>query len=134
MRSLPDWFGIEQSIVDYSAEIDRLPTWLVCDLEKLIGFLSIKQHYATSAEVYVMGIRQEWQRQGIGSELMRRVQEWLKADGCEFLQVKTLGDSHSDENYARTRIFYEAMGFRPLEEFERIWDEYNPCLIMIKHL
>ncbi len=52
----------------------------------------------------------------------------------ECLQVKTLGPSHPDEHYARTRRFYESRGFRPLEEIDSIWDETNPCLIMVKRI
>jgi ribosomal protein S18 acetylase RimI-like enzyme len=48
------------------------------------------------------------------------------------MQVKTLGPSRPDEHYAKTRAFYEALGFRPLEEFKQIWDENNPCLVMVK--
>jgi ribosomal protein S18 acetylase RimI-like enzyme len=50
------------------------------------------------------------------------------------MQVKTLGPSNPDPGYARTRAFYEALGFRPLEELKQIWDEQNPCLIMVKQL
>jgi hypothetical protein len=48
--------------------------------------------------------------------------------------VKTLGPSSDDSNYAKTRAFYSAMGFRPLEEFKQIWDEHNPCLVMVKRI
>ncbi len=65
---------------------------------------------------------------------MERAQAWLKCQGVEYLQVKTLGPSSPDDHYEKTRAFYLAMGFRPLEEFRRIWDEANPCLIFIKSL
>lgn len=47
------------------------------------------------------------------------------------LQVKTLGARHPDEGYARTRAFYRAVGFLPLEETDDLWPG-NPCLIMVK--
>jgi ribosomal protein S18 acetylase RimI-like enzyme len=134
LRSLPDWFGIEQAVVHYSSEIDRLPTFLACSSEQVIGFQSIKQHNPYSAEVYVMGVKPEAHRRGIGRALMEEAQAWLRAQGVEYLQVKTLGPSHSDPNYAGTRAFYTAMGFRPLEEFRQIWNEQNPCLILVKRL
>lgn len=134
LRSLPDWFGIEEAIVHYSSEIDRLPTFLACSSERVIGFQSIKQHNPYSAEVYVMGVKLEAHRRGMGRALMDEAQAWLRAQGVEYLQVKTLGPSHSDPNYARTRAFYAAMGFRPLEEFSQIWNEQNPCLILVKRL
>src|SRR4030066_252444 len=66
LRSLPAWFGIEQAIAQYVTDIDHLPTFLVYESGEVIRFLSIKQHYATSAEIYVMGIRQDVHRHGIG--------------------------------------------------------------------
>jgi ribosomal protein S18 acetylase RimI-like enzyme len=134
LRSLPAWFGIEESIVRYLTEIDNLPTWLACESGRVVGFVSLKQHTRYSAEVYVMGIQSEAHRKGIGRALINQAQEWLKSRGVEYLQVKTLGPSHSDGNYAGTRAFYEAVGFMPLEEFKQIWDEHNSCLIMIKKL
>ena len=50
------------------------------------------------------------------------------------LQVKTLSESHPDAGYAKTRAFYRAMGFHPLEEFKTLWGEANPCLLMVKKL
>ena len=134
LRSLPGWFGIEEAIVQYAAEIDGLPTLLARDGDQLAGFLSVKQHNPYSAEVYVMAVRMEMHRKGIGRALVSQAEEWLSGQGVEYLQVKTLGPSHSDPGYAETRAFYLAVGFRPLEEFGQIWDERNPCLVMVKRL
>ena len=134
LRSLPAWFGVEQAVVQYIAEIDNLPTFLACEAGAVIGFLSIKQHYPCAAEILVMGIRQEAHRRGIGRTLVHQAQEWLKSQGVEYLQVKTLGPSRPDDNYAKTRAFYLAIGFQPLEELPQIWDEDNPCLLMIQRL
>jgi hypothetical protein len=30
--------------------------------------------------------------------------------------------------------FYEARGFVPVEELQGVWDENNPCLVLVKHL
>ena len=134
LRALPDWFGIEEAIVQYTAEIDQLPTFLVSWETGVVGFLSLKQHNPYAAEIYVMGIRLEAHRHGLGKALIGEAEKWLRAQGVEYLQVKTLGPSHSDPNYAKTRAFYLAVGFRPMEEFHQIWDEQNPCLILVKKL
>lgn len=47
--------------------------------------------------------------------------------------MKTLGPSHPSPEYAATRRFYEACGFRGLEELHDLWPD-NPCLIMVKPL
>ena len=81
-----------------------------------------------------MAVFQEAHHKGVGRILISSSQDWLKNCDVQYLQVKTLGPSQTDENYAKTRSFYEAVGFKPLEEFKQIWDEHNPCLIMIKRL
>lgn len=134
LRSLPAWFSIEEAIVHYVGEIDHLPTFLASDSEGVIGFVSLKQHYPFSAEVYVMAVRQKAHRQGVGRALIERAKEWLRTQGVEYLQVKTLGPSHPDAGYAKTRAFYGAVGFKPLEELTELWDERNPCLIMVQRL
>lgn len=134
LRALPQWFGIEEAIVHYGNEIERLPTFLACQANTVVGFLSVKQHNPYAAEVYVMGIRVEAQRQGIGQALMQQAEEFLRGQAVEYLQVKTLAPSHPDLNYAKTRAFYLAVGFRPLEELSGLWGEQNPCLLMIKRL
>ena len=65
---------------------------------------------------------------------MWRAEEWLRSERIEFLQVKTLGPSRPDLDYERTGKFYEAVGFRPLEEFPTLWGERLPCLQMVKSL
>lgn len=49
-------------------------------------------------------------------------------------EVKTLAPSHPDRNYAKTRAFYQRVGFRPLEELPELWGEANPCLLMVKRI
>ena len=81
-----------------------------------------------------MAVRRENHRNGIGQKMMQEAEDFLRRDGIEYVQVKTLGPSRPNEHYARTHLFYMAMGFRPIEEFEEIWDRNNPCLLMIKKL
>jgi ribosomal protein S18 acetylase RimI-like enzyme len=134
LRALPEWFGIETAILNYEREIDHLPTFLAKADENVLGFLSLKQHNPFSAEIYVMAVRPDAHRRGIGRALVAAAESHTRGLGVEYMQVKTLGPSCPNEEYARTRAFYEAMGFRPLEELPQIWDEKNPCLILVKRL
>lgn len=134
LRALPAWFGIEEAVRNYITDIDHLPTLLAYRGNSIVGFTSLKLHTPYSGEIYVMGVLPEAHRQGIGRMLIQRAEVWLQKRQVEYLQVKTLGPSHNDEGYASTRAFYTALGFRPLEEFKQIWDEHNPCLIMVKRL
>jgi len=135
LRALPDWFGIEEAILHYEDEIERLPTCLALDEDgRVAGFVSLKQHTPYAAEVYVMAVRPDVHRQGLGRALLSRARAYLREMGIEYLQVKTLSPAHPDPNYARTRRFYEAMGFRPMEEVPELWGKANPCLILIQRL
>ena len=51
----------------------------------------------------------------------------------EIIQVKTVDEGRYKE-YDQTIAFYKKMGFLKLEVFPTLWDEWNPCLIMIKKL
>jgi GNAT superfamily N-acetyltransferase len=130
LEALPEWFGIEEAVRQYIHDVAELPTFAV----GRYAFLSLKLHNEWAGEIYVMGVRQERQGQGLGTALVEAAEDFLRARGIEYLQVKTLGPSNPDSHYAATRRFYQARGFRPLEELHGLWDEENPCLIMVKQL
>lgn len=134
LRSLPDWFGIEETIQNYVQAVRKQLFYTLYDQDRPIGFLSIKSHNPYTAEIHVMGILQEYHRKGLGTKLVEHAERDLKNQGYKFLMVKTLGESHPDPNYQKTRAFYRKVGFYPLEEIKEIWGERNPCLIMMKSI
>jgi GNAT superfamily N-acetyltransferase len=142
LRSLPDWFGIEPSIVEYVAKAHELPTYLAwppggsapqVTEPRPVGVLLAARHFPESAEIYLMAVEPAVHRRGIGHALIEALEADLVADSVELLQVKTLGPSQVDASYAHTRRFYSRMGFWPLEEIHDLWPG-NPCLIMVKIL
>jgi len=134
LQALRHWFGIESANEAYEADIDQLPTFVAHSGEQVVGFVSVKHHFPASAELYVLGVRPERHRQGIGRRMLYQVEAWLREQGVEYLQVKTRGPSQPDEGYERTRAFYRALGYQPLEEMLTLWDESNPALLMVKRL
>ena len=129
LRDLPEWFGIEEATRRYIEDAAMLPTLAV---EPHLGFLCLKQHAPRAAEVYVMGVRRERHRRGIGRALVAEAERWCRAHGIRYLQVKTLGPSRPDPGYDATRAFYEAVGFAALEELHGLWSHDNPTLILVK--
>lgn len=134
LRMLPNWFGIEEAIVDYAKITKEMPFYAVYQDNNPIGFVAIKVHNQYTAEVCVMGILQKYHRKGIGKMLINKCEEFCRESGKEFLTVKTLDESRIDESYEKTRLFYIAMGFKPIEVFRTFWDESNPCLFMAKYI
>ena len=134
IEALPDWFGLESANKEYiekSAETDFYTAYM---FEKEVGFLSIISHFKETSEIYVCGILQDFHRLGIGNKLIRVVEEDLRMKKKKFLTVKTLSSAHPDKSYAKTREFYKACGFVPVEEFKELWGKENPCLFMVKTL
>jgi ribosomal protein S18 acetylase RimI-like enzyme len=136
---LPGWFGIEASNAAYVEAARRLPTYRAWPADRPgqgepAGVLLACRHFPQSAEIYWLAVDPALHRRGAGRALVRGLEADLAGDGVEYLQVKTLGPSHPDAGYELTRRFYLGLGFRPLEELHGLWDEHNPCLIMVKAL
>jgi GNAT superfamily N-acetyltransferase len=132
--TLPTWFGIAESVDDYVAVADRSSTVIASHNGRDVGLVTIVTHSPYAAEVSVMGVVPEYHRQGIGRTMLEHVEDALAGAGVEFLQVKTQSARRADEGYDRTRAFYLSYGFRPLEEWPRLWGPENPALQMIKNV
>jgi Acetyltransferase (GNAT) family. len=78
LRALPEWFGIEEATRKYVDDAATLPTFAA---EPDAGFLCVKQHMPTAAEVYVMGVVRGRHRQGIGRALVEAAESWCRARG-----------------------------------------------------
>ncbi len=134
LRSLPKWFGIESAIISYIKDVQSMKTLVAKDGAQVVGFLSLNKHNPKTAEIHVMGVLEKYHRQSVGKSLVEKAEVYLAAEKFEFLTVKTLSESRTNEEYDRTRKFYLTMGFVPLEEFKTLWGEHNPCLFLAKAL
>lgn len=68
---------------------------------------------------------------GIGKALYNEAEHYFLKRGCKYAMVETLSDTVDYGPYEKTRHFYESVGFEPLITLTEMWDEDNPCLIMI---
>lgn len=108
--------------------------WGAVEAGKTIGFLALKQHTPHAFEIHVMGVKPEHHRSGIGRALVEAAASYARQRGARFLTVKTLSARDPDPNYKKTRDYYEAMEFVPLEEFPTLWNPENPALMLIRTL
>jgi len=127
LRQLPDWFGIEESTMEYINNAKETDFIAAYGADELVGFISIKYNNDYTAEIYVMGVSSSCHKKGIGRKLIHEAEKLTREKGCKFLMVKTLGESHPD-------VHYKKVGFYSLEEIKEIWGEENPCLLMVKNL
>ncbi len=135
LESLPEWFGNKASLEEYVQGVQELPFWAALDREdKCLGFFSARIHYGHTGDIYVCGVRPQCHRMGIGKALYGVVEDFFLKRGCKYAMVETLSDTADYAPYEKTRHFYEGIGFEPLITLTEMWDENNPCLIMVKSL
>lgn len=130
LESLPDWFGIPESIEEYVADTKGKPFFCAYDEDIPIGFLYLKETGQHTVELAVMGVLKEYHRQGIGRTLFEHAKNEAKRLGYSFIQVKTVQMGRYGI-YDDTNHFYRSLGFKELEVFPMLWDEWNPCQIYI---
>ena len=131
---LPEWFGIPEAVKEYVDTVPDYPFWAAFDREECIGFISLKTHFNKTGEIYVCGVVPGFQHKGVGKALIYEVEKYCQKANCDYIIVKTLSASVNYEPYERTRQFYRSVGFIELVTLTEIWDEENPCLIMLKDL
>ena len=133
LSSVPEWFGIPEANAHYVADAGRLPSYLAVDGDDVVGVALLAEHFPESRELHLLVVRRDRHRQGIGRALVDAVVSDLRAAGVRLLEVHTVGASHEDDGYARTREFYLAQGFVAMNELPRIdWD--GPTLILVRPL
>lgn len=132
IRSLPDWFELENGIVEYINGVKNKGFFVAFDKDIAIGFVAIENHNKWTSEIYVMGVLPDKRSQGVGSELINYSWDKIQKSGRKYLIVKTLDSSANDKFYAETQEFYKKVGFTPLFTSTKIWNPENPCLVMIK--
>lgn len=134
LASVPEWFGIPEANAEYLEAARSTETWTVRDNDRrVVGVTLVDRHFPWVAEIHLIVVERSFHSTGVGTAMLAAIEHDAMLRGVRLLEVKTLGASHPDEAYARTRSFYENFGFLALEETE-LWGKGTPCLIMVKPL
>ncbi len=133
LNDLPEWFGIPESNEQYIVN-SQDKCFLAAFLnDKIVGFLVLNSSSKDCAEIFVMGVKKKFHRQGAGELLIEAYETMAKEKGFTYSQVKTVQAGHYKE-YDITNEFFVAMGYKELECFPKLWSENNPCQIYIKYI
>ena len=130
LEGLPEWFGIAEAREEYIAQSAEQPCFAAMGQGKPIGFLCLRETGRDTMELAVMGVDRKYHRRGCGRALFAAAKAYAVQRGYSFLQVKTVQMGHYKE-YDDTNRFYQSLGFKELEVFPNLWDEWNPCQIYI---
>lgn len=129
---LPEWFGNEESKKEYIKEVKYTNMWKAVDGKESVGFISIKIHHKCTGDIYVLGVKKEYQHKGVGTKLLETAEKYCKSVGCKRIIVKTLSEEVHYPPYLDTLRFYLSHKFERLITFTEFWDSENPCLMLIK--
>lgn len=132
LSNLPEWFGLPASTRAYIEESRTLKLLAASLDDEIVGFITLSESSEDSAEIHAMGVKKSFHREGIGTKLFESFEKFAAQD-YSYVQVKTVDEGHYPE-YDQTIAFYKKMGFAKLEVFPNLWDEWNPCLVMVKKL
>ena len=133
LNDLPEWFGMPESTEEYITDSQDKP-FIACFMDKeAVGFVILNATSVDCADIFVMGIKKNYHRMGIGTKLNDAYEELAKKLGYTYSQVKTVQSGHYKE-YDITNNFYKSVGYKELEVFPTLWDEWNPCQVYIKYI
>jgi ribosomal protein S18 acetylase RimI-like enzyme len=132
LKDLPEWFGLPESTREYVEAARKLDLWVAMRKNEIVGYITLSNSSEDCAEIHSMGVKKSFHRKGIGIALYKVLEDQAKND-YPYIQVKTVDEGHYEE-YDQTIHFYQKIGFSKLEVFPGLWDEWNPCLILVKKL
>lgn len=131
--TLPDWFGQPEANARYVLDIADKIAFAAFEGARPRGLIALKLHFGRTAEIWWLGVRPEFHRQGIGRALFSAAEQRARERRCKQMIALTVSERSDDRYYAHTRAFYEAMGFAPLVEFNEN-DPQNPMMCVIRPL
>ena len=133
LNDLPEWFGMPESTEEYITDPQDKP-FIACFMDnEAVGFVVLNSTSVDCADIFVMGIKKNYHRMGIGTKLNDAYEKLAKKLGYTYSQVKTVQSGHYKE-YDITNNFYKSVGYKELEVFPTLWDEWNPCQVYIKYI
>lgn len=133
-KSLPDYFT-QQGLDEIQSQMPTHSVWGAYDGDKLVGCVSYKKLNDFSLDMTWLFVAPDFHSKNIGTQLVLQSLEEEGKD-CKVCQIKTLAETVEDEGYARTRKFYQKVGFVPIQIVDPYpgWGPENPCQIMVKFL
>lgn len=133
LNDLPEWFGMPESTAEYITDSQDKPFLACFHQDEVVGFIVLNETSPDCADIFVMGVKKKFHRKGAATQLNDEYEMLTKSLGYSYSQVKTV-QSGNYEEYDITNKFYKSVGYKELEVFPTLWDEWNPCQVFVKYL
>jgi len=132
LQALPRWFSNADANAAFIKNVREMPFLAAMENDEAIGFIALELT-EQAADIHVMGVLPDYHRRGIGRQLIARCEQYCLSQNIPVMTVKTLAGTHPSKSYAKTRLFYEGMGFAP-EKITEEWGSEQQCLHMRRRL
>lgn len=129
LSELPDWFGAFDIYKDYMDDLKTRPVFVMRKGADTRAIMVLTKLTHAAVDIHLLAVRPEFHGLGIGKALVETAKDYGRSNGAKFLTVKTLGPSTENVAYSKTRMFYVAVGFEPLEEIADFWGKGYPMLL-----
>jgi GNAT superfamily N-acetyltransferase len=90
------------TLFKYVADAATKPTFAAEVDGRLVGFITLTQHFPQAWEVHCMAVAADIRNCGVGTALLERAERYASDQGARFLQVKTVAQTSPSPEYAET--------------------------------
>lgn len=110
-KKLTKWFDNDAINRTIPADL-KFHKIIIAEIDDVIvGFLSFST-YEGNVFISWLGVKEDIQGKGIGTKLIKYLEDELKKMGIDKIKAETLSEKIEYEPYIKTRAFYEKMGFQ----------------------
>ena len=121
---LKDLFG-ENFILEKKS--DFFKTFILEDKEEIIGIIQF-WHLFDEAEITILAVKKEFQRQGYGKILLEKTFEYLKTKNVRFVYLEVAVDNQP------AKKLYKKLGFKFLAIRQKYYADGKDAIVMKKDL
>ncbi|MBU6455773.1 MAG: GNAT family N-acetyltransferase [Cyanobacteria bacterium REEB67] len=136
LHARPDVYIYEDTIDYYRRESDNPLNYTVCafsDQKKPLGIATMKILNEFSAELVVIAVLRDFERNGIGSSLLAAVETEARRRNKIFFTLKAFGPSDLDKQSQIALNFFRGHEICILGEYDFIWQGCY-CALLAKRL
>ena len=103
-------------------------TWVAEEAGAIVGFLIANREPRKILHIITIDVVKAVRRRGVGSLLMDAAEQWARDQGLRLIGLETAQD-----NVAAQR-FYQARGYRKVDEIPRYYADGTNAWVMVKEL
>ena len=122
--------GISYTLEELTAFIGhrRSQTWVAEEAGEITGFLVAHREPRKILHLVTIDVLNRWRRRGVGSLLMDAAEQWARDQGQLMIGLETASDNLIAQK------FYQARGYRKVNEIERYYADGATAWVMVKEL